>query len=221
MKISVIIPTLDERDCIRKAVASARDDNADQIVVCDGGSADGTPAIARELGCQVIQSSPGRGQQLAQGATVATGDVLVFLHADSVLTTGCLKQIRQRATDGSWGCFQHQIDASGRRFRWLEKGNSWRARFRGLVYGDQTLWVHRKIYESVGGFAGVPLMEDVRISEALRKTGAPLILPGPVRISARHWLRHGVIRTTLRNQFLMGLYRCGFSPDRISSLYRR
>ena len=170
---------------------------------------------------------------MASGAAHADGDILLFLHADCELAEGCLDQIREivseamDATNGKqserhpWGCFMHRIDADGWKFRWLEKGNHWRARKRGLVYGDQALWVHRDTYKQVGGFPDVPLMEDVKVSDRLKKLTKPLVLAGPVTISARHWQRRGVFWTTIRNQVLLAMYRFGFSAERVAELYRR
>ena len=233
MKITVIIPTLDEQDIVPKAIRSAQRGNADQIIVCDGGSKDNTIQVATELNCQVIQSSAGRGKQMASGAAHADGDILLFLHADCELTSGCLDQIRENVSEAMdavngnqperypWGCFMHRIDADGWQFRWLEKGNHWRARKRGLVYGDQALWVHRDTYKQVGGFPDVPLMEDVKVSDRLKKLTKPLVLAGPVTISARHWQRRGVFWTTIRNQVLLAMYRFGLSAERVAELYRR
>jgi len=221
VKISVVIPTLNERALLPQAVESIQRKDVLEIIVCDGGSHDGTQSVARNLECRVLESTMGRGHQLAAGAKAAKGDLLLFLHADSRLTSRCLPQLKSLPDDWHWGCFRHRIDSPEQRFRWIEYGNQLRTRIRSLVYGDQTMWVRRQAYERVGGFPKVPLMEDVRMSEALKQLNRPKILPGPVLISDRHWQRRGVLRTTVRNQLMMGLYRCGCSPDRLAQLYRR
>ena len=240
MFISVIIPTLNESGLIASAIESAQAAGADEIIVCDGGSTDDTRAHAAALGCTVINCQPGRGQQMASGAKQAVGDVLVFLHADSELAEQCLNQIREsRQCQGSpecqteaavsggtstvcvaWGCFEHSIAAAGAKYRWLERGNLWRARRRKMIYGDQVQWMNRTAYDTVGGFAPIPIMEDVGMSDRLRKLADPIILPGPVTISPRHWQSKGVVWSTIRNWGLYSLYRCGVSAERIQKLYR-
>lgn len=218
--ISVVIPVLNERERVGLAIRSVA--GAGEVVVTDGGSRDGSPGIARDLGCQVVSGPPGRGQQLRRGAEPTSGQVLVFLHADCRLEGDWTDQILAALAAGSsWGCFRQQIDARGRRFRWLEQGNAWRARRRGLVYGDQCLWLQRSLYQQCGGFAEVPLMEDVMICDRLRRlAGPPAILAGPVCMSARSWQRRGVVRQTIRNWILFGLFRCGVSPDWLAHRYR-
>ena len=220
LRISVVIPVLNEEQLIGSAIDSAWLAGADEVIVCDGGSTDNTLSAAGRRDCHIVNSATGRGYQLAAGCHVATGDLLVFLHADCQFSDQCLQQIRQLPNEPVWGCFEQRIDREGRRFRWLEKGNRWRARVRKVVYGDQAMWVTRQAYDRAGGFADVPLMEDVLLSDALRKIAAPVVLPGPLTIPSRHWHRKGVVRTTARNWLLFGMFRCGVPADRIAKLYR-
>ncbi len=223
MKFSIVIPTLNECVLIESTISSCQAAGANEIIVCDGGSSDATVSIAEGLGCRVIDTEPGRGRQLNAGAAAAKGDILVFVHADTQLGPACLNQINaclpQLDPMAQWGCFRQQIRLAGRRYRWLESGNAWRASKRGYVYGDQALWIHRNLYEDVGGFAEVPLMEDVLISEILRKRKPPVLLPGPVSIPGRHWEKRGVVRTTIRNWILFLRYQLGTQPTDLAKHY--
>ena len=219
--VSVIIPVLNERDLIAPAVGSAQSAGADEVVVVDGGSADGTIEVAEKQGVQIVSSLPGRGIQQNCGAQTSTGNVLLFLHADCQLSHDTINQVRGAAqfTDAPWGGFEQRIPAEGRMYRWLEKGNSWRARKRKLVYGDQGIWLSRQVFEQVDGFPNIPLMEDVVISNRLRRVSSPIILPGPIVISPRRWKQNGVIRQTLTNWSLYGMFKTGVSPKRLSKFY--
>ncbi len=223
MKFSIIIPTLNEARWLPGTLESCRRAGDAEIIVCDGGSDDTTRLLASQMGCRVLQTPAGRGTQMAQGARLAEGDVLVFLHADSRLTPNCLQQIRDHLDPPdtmAWGCFEQEIESPAAIYRWLERGNAWRARKRGLVYGDQTMWFVRELYQQIGGFDEIPLMEDVVISDRLQHVGKPRILPGPVQIADRHWKRLGVLRTTLRNWYFLQRFRWGVSPEELAQRYR-
>lgn len=224
--ISVIIPTINEQSSVASAIRSAKKAGANEVIVVDGNSFDETVSIATSMNCRVLMCEPGRGGQQDTGARAATGDVLVFLHADARMSTGSLAQLRSRFSDNVnprslWGCYRQYIDAHGMLFRWIERGNEYRARARRMVYGDQCFWMHRELYELSGGFPSHPLMEDVAMSDRLRRFGRPVILCGPVTVSPRRWLQRGVVRQTIRNWTLFGLYRAGVSPQRIAGWYRQ
>ncbi len=219
--ISVIIPVLNDQTCLARAIQSARVAGASDVIVVDGNSRDQSTQIAEQAGCRLVHSDPGRGQQLDCGARAARGDALIFLHADAELSAECLQQVQTTLNQDAsqWGCFEQRIDRPERRYRWLERGNAWRASRRRLVYGDQGMWMSRQVYQASGGFPRQPLMEDVVLSDRLREFGKPVLLPGPIRVSSRGWQRRGVVRQTLRNWALFSLYRCGVSSERIASWY--
>lgn len=225
--ISIVIPTLDEEPSIGSAIASAIAAGAGEIIVSDGGSRDATCLIATEAGAsKMVRSLPGRGTQQNSGASVASRDWLLFLHADNVLDPNCLNQICDRVlAPGStapvtWGAFQHRIDSNRTVFRWIERGNAARVRWLSRVFGDQGLFVRREVFRQVGGFADVPLMEDVEFSKRLRKIAKPVLLDGPITISDRRWKQNGVVRQTLRNWSIQYSFAMGASPEKLRRRYR-
>ncbi len=223
MRISIVIPALNEAANIALAVERAWAAGGDEVIVADGGSSDATAQIAAEHHAGVISSSPGRAVQQNAGAVAATGDVLLFLHADTWLAADAVHQIRAAlaATNHPWGAFRQQIDAAGFLYRWLEAGNAGRVRWRGIAYGDQGIWMRREQFDRLHGFPETKLLEDLLLSKQLRRVGPPQLLPGPLHVSARRWQRHGVVRQTLRNWGILLAHACGVSPDRLATYYRR
>ena len=223
MKVSVIIPALNEEALIAAAARSAWEAGADEVIVADGGSADETVAIAQEQECEVVVSAAGRAIQQNAGAARASGDVLLFLHADNRLGPTAIEQVRELLRDANVqsGAFRQRIDANGVTYRLLEWGNAWRVRWRGLPYGDQAIFLRREFFTSLGGFPEVKLMEDLLLMKQARRISWPRLLDGPVYNDARRWRRHGVIRQTLRNWTLLTAYQLGWSPDTLARYYRR
>ena len=223
MTVSVIVPAVNEERRVAAAVGSAWDSGADEVIVVDGGSHDRTWQRAVGAGAQVLVSPQGRAVQQNEGAVEATGDVLVFLHADCRLPVDAAVRVEETLVDPQvvGGAFRQRIDADGRLYRLLERGNAWRARVRQIPYGDQGLFVRRECFELAGGFPVVPLMDDVMLSRALRRLGRLEFLEGPLVVNARRWEKQGVVRQTLRNWCLLAAWRCGVSLDRLAGLYRR
>ena len=223
MHISVIIPTINESQAISKAVKSCWEAGADEIIVADGGSTDATISIAKSLRCEVVISSPGRGVQQNHGASLASGNLFLFLHADCYLAPTCLDQIRQsrQSLDHLYGAFRQTIPNCGRIYRLIERGNAQRVKRLKMIYGDQGLFVSSQLFHLVGGFPEIPLMEDVAISRQLSRHAVPQLLSGPLTISPRRWERYGPIRQTLRNWTLLTRFFLGQSPESIARLYRR
>lgn len=223
MRISVIIPALNEVGYVARAVASAWRAGASEVLVADGGSSDATQRLAAAAGAMVINSPPGRAVQQNAAARCATGDVLLFLHADNWLAPAAGEQVHAAlaGSDRVHGAFRQWIDASDRIYRWLERGNAERVRWCGLPYGDQAIFIRRAAFESAGGWPEVPLMEDVILMRNLRRQAWPLLLSGPVHVSPRRWQRHGVIRQTLRNWRLLLNFSLGVSPEQLAAQYRR
>ena len=223
MRISVIIPAVNEEALIERAVTSAWGAGADEVLVVDSDSRDQTAERARARGAQVFNGPLGRAAQQNLGAQYATGDVLLFLHADNWLDASVGNQLCQCLQDDAvlGGAFQQRIDAEGRLFRWLKRGNAARVRWLGMPYGDQAIFMRRNVFEQLGGFPPVKLMEDVLLMRAFRKLSRPVLLPGPVHVHPRRWQRRGVVRQTLRNWGLLAAQAVGVPPDRLARFYPR
>ncbi len=229
MRLAVVIPTLDEAAHLPRlftALLGAEvrgGDRPDDVVVVDGGSCDGTAALAREEGARVCEAPRGRGSQLSVGAQRAEGELLLFLHADTVPAPGALSAMREGLADGKTVAagMRQVVEAPGRLYRWIERAADRRVR-RGLVYGDSALGVRRDAYEAVGGFrADLALFEDLDLSRRLRRLGEVRLLEGAqVSISARRWEAEGVVRRTLWNQVLKGAWSLGVDPRFLVRYYR-
>ncbi len=220
LRISVIIPTLNEAARIGAAIEQARLLHPAEIVVVDGASDDGTIAAANSAD-QVLTAPRGRAAQQNAGAAASSGDVLLFLHADCWLEPTSLDQVAAALAnpDCVGGCFRQRIDADGWRFRWLERGNAWRVRLSGLAYGDQGIFVRREVFHRLRGFPALALMEDLFFMKRLRKEGRLALLDGPLHVSARRWENQGVVRQTARNWCLTFLAHLGVSPSRLARFY--
>ncbi len=220
MTVSVIIPALNEADCLPETLRSLAGQGAREIIVVDGGSTDGTgeAAAAADL---VLTAPRGRASQMNAGAAQARGDVLLFLHADCTLEAGALAAARAalRRRDTSAASFTMTVRAAGLLYRSIDACATARVRLTGLVYGDQGLAVRRTDFERLGGFPPLRLMEDVFFSRALRRLGRVAVLPRRIFVSPRRWQRTGLVRQTLRNWVLTALAAAGVHPDRLAAYY--
>lgn len=166
-------------------------------------------------------SNPNRGEQMNHGASIATGDVLVFHHADTEFTTEHLQAIETVMRDPSvaGGAFHRKFDERHPHLMWLEKFARWRAGHGATLYGDQSIFVRRAVFQKLGGFAPIPLMEDVEFSPRLRREGKVVLLDPPLRSSARHHERQGAWKRTIQNGALLLLYKVGVPPRRLHRWY--
>lgn len=221
MSVSVIIPTLNEASCLAETLCRLRQQQPHEILVVDGSSTDATGAIAAAAADRLLSGPRGRAIQMNLGAAQASGDMLLFLHADCTLEPGALRAaeraLRQRGVVA--GCFRMTVTRPGLVYRLIDACATGRVRLTGLVYGDQGLFVERDRFLRLGGFPPLRLMEDVFISKGLRRQGRIVVAPKRIFVSPRRWQRHGVVRQTLRNWTLTALAAAGVHPDRLAAFY--
>lgn len=220
--LSVIIPARNEQDQLAATIASVLGEPGVEVLVVDGLSDDRTVEVARGFDVRVVSAPSSRGQQLNAGVAASSGEILLFLHADTLLPPHYLRSVVSalQGPDIVAGAFRLHVDAEGASFRIVEMGANLRSTFCRLPYGDQAMFMTRRTFESVGGFPEQCQMEDYVLVRRLRKLGRIRILPDAVRTSARRWQRHGVWRTTLLNQVVIAAYHLGISPSRIAGWRR-
>jgi rSAM/selenodomain-associated transferase 2 len=219
--VSIIVPVLNEAAAIEAALAPlqpARRAGA-EIVVVDGGSLDGTAALAAPLADRVLASARGRAVQMNAGARASRGATLLFLHADTVLPEGALAAVESATRDASWGRFDVAIEGGDPLLVVVAFGMNVRSRLTGIATGDQAIFARREAFEAAGGFPEVPLMEDIAFTRALRRQGRPACLRQRVLTSGRRWERHGVIRTIVLMWRLRLEYALGADPHRLARRY--
>ncbi len=222
VRLSVVIPALNEEHCIGEAVDSALSGKPLEVIAVDGGSSDRTADLARTHGATVVTSPPGRGVQLHRGALAASGDLLLFLHADCRLPRDYARHV-QAILNGRKvvaGAFRLGIDAPHRSLRAIEKLVGLRSRFFRMPYGDQAIFMRSDIYHRVGGFPLTEAMEDFELMRSLRRVGRIRIARAVVVASGRRWTSRGIWSTTLLNQACVGAYLLGVSPTRIATWRR-
>ncbi len=216
--LSVVIPTLNAARHLRACLEML--DGPDEVIVADGRSSDETATIAAKCGARVIETPRGRGLQLRAGAQTAGGDWLLFLHADTVLGHGWHDAIRRHIAEHpkEAACFTFQLDDPSWEARVIEHGVALRVRALALPYGDQGLLISRALYEAVGGFRPVPLMEDV---DLVRRIGRRRLrqIDLPALTSAERWQQGGWWRRSARNLSCLALYGMGVGPARIARFY--
>ena len=216
MRLSVIIPPLNEHANIERAIRQVR--SAHEVIVVDGGSTDATIAMAQAAGTKVISAQPNRGGQQNAGAAAASGDTLLFLHADTILSEDYEAEIASALDkpNVSAGAFRFELDGRGFGMWLVEKVVAIRCRLCQLPYGDQALFVRRDTFLSIGGFPEAPIMEDYILVQRLKKIGRIEIVETPAITSARRWRKLGVLRTTWSNQVCIIAYKLNVAPERIA-----
>jgi len=219
MKISVVIPTLNEEFHIEKTLQSINKQEGDyEFYVVDGGSTDNTVAIAKRYAC-VINSKRGRAVQMNVGAKLCTGDVLLFLHADTILPDNAFREIRKRVQDDTvvGGSFYIAFDADN----FILRGVSFitRFNFRLFHFGDQGIFVRRNVFQKLHGYKEMPIMEDYEFYKRLGKQGKVILIRMPVISSARRFIRKGVLRQLLINKFVVLTYWAGVDIQTIKRFY--
>jgi rSAM/selenodomain-associated transferase 2 len=216
--LSVVIPALNAGAHLRGCLQAI--EGAGEVIAVDGGSSDDTMLVARQHGATLVRAPRGRGVQLRAGAEQAAGDWLLFLHADTRLGPGWREAVDRHIAEHprAAACFTFRLDDPSWQARLLERGVALRARRLGLPYGDQALLISRALYQEIGGFQPLPMMEDV---ELVRRIGRRRlrVLDVSATTSAERWRRDGWWRRSARNLTCLALYGLGVSPDRIARLY--
>ncbi|MBA2620753.1 MAG: TIGR04283 family arsenosugar biosynthesis glycosyltransferase [Acidobacteria bacterium] len=220
-EISIVIPTLDEEFSIRRTLESLENfDENFEIIVVDGGSEDATLEIAENYNVVILHSPRGRGRQLQIGANAASGEILWFLHADTVPAPDCVRQMKRVLQNKNvvGGNFTIRFDGE----RMAAKFLTWlypNLRKIGLIYGDSAIFVRREVYERIGGFQSFPIFEDLDFIERLKKTGEIVTLPAAVTTSSRRFENKSFVLTFLRWTILQVLYWLGVSPETLLKIY--
>ena len=221
MKLSIIVPALDEAARIAatlEALAPLRV-AGHEVIVVDGGSGDATASVAAQFADRVIQAPRGRASQMNAGAAIAAGSALLFLHADTRLPGCAAELVSEALARQQWGRFDVRIEG---RSPWLPVVAffmNWRSRITGIATGDQAIFVRREVFGAAGGFAEIPLMEDVELSARLKRTSAPACIATRVATSGRRWERRGVLRTVLLMWRLRLAYFFGARPEDLARRY--
>jgi rSAM/selenodomain-associated transferase 2 len=222
-RLSIIIPAVDDADCLATTLAAlARLRRAGhEIIVVDGGSRDDTRRSARHFADRVLVAGRGRARQMNAGAAAADGDVLVFLHADSLLPGDAEAAIAHALTISCWGRFDVRLWGREWSFRIIETFMNLRSRITGIATGDQAIFVERGVFAMVGGYPEIPLMEDVAISRLLKAVARPACLRQRVVTSARRWRANGIARTVILMWRLRLAFALGADPRSLAHRYER
>ena len=222
-RLSIIIPVLNEAGRIQAALEPLQTlrQNGHEIIVVDGGSQDATRSLCVPLVDRVLQSPPGRARQMQAGAALASGDILWFLHADSSVPAHADGLICDSlaASNADWGRFDIALDEDHALLRCVAWFMNQRTRLTGIATGDQGIFIRRPLFERIGGFPDVPLMEDIRISRALKRHGQPSRVKTRLGTSSRRWKKHGIARTILTMWSLRLAHFAGVSPERLARFY--
>ncbi len=223
MRLSFIIPVLNESTALDYLLPALKEyrQRGHEIILVDGGSSDDSVNLAVTKVDQIIASEPGRAKQMNIGASAASGDWLVFLHADSQLPANIDQLIETGSDDNErvWGRFDLRLSGNHWLFRIIERSINWRSRMSGIATGDQAIFVRRDAFNRVNGYPEIRLMEDLEISKRLKSLSPPLCIPEPVITSSRRWEKNGIIKTVVLMWWLRLLYFCGVTPEKLADIY--
>ena len=236
--LSIVIPLLNEADNLPKLMGHLAHLNPApyQVILVDGGSTDNSVAIAKELieslidsspsvisgqviDWQIIESAAGRALQMNAGAELATGDVLLFLHADTQLPNHAIADITSAVRQAAWGRFDVRLDSSTWMLKVVSQMINWRSRLSGIATGDQAIFIKKPLFDQLGGYPQQPLMEDIELCKRLKAIGKPACLRSKVITSARRWQQYGTWRTIGLMWHLRFDYWRGVSADNIKQRY--
>lgn len=217
-RISVIIPTLNEERHLARALEQVKGGFNVEVIVVDGGSTDGTRAIVPDC----LACTAGRAEQQNMGAKAASGELLFFLHADTILPECWDGVVRKTLSDPAvaLGAFSFRLDVDFRGKKFIEDTANWRSKMGGLPFGDQGLFMRREVFDTAGGFPELPIMEDYVLVRSVRDLGKVVTVPEAAITSGRRWQQHGVFKVTMINKLMILGFHLGIPPSKLASFYR-
>jgi rSAM/selenodomain-associated transferase 2 len=225
-RFSIILPVLNERDLINPLLdhlESLEGNENCEFIVVDGSPDGGTIEAVTRRRVQCVISPQGRASQMNAGAATATGEILIFLHADTRLPRQALERINKAMTRQALigGAFDLSIDTERLMLKTIARIASLRSRLTRIPYGDQVIFIRRDYFHQMGGYTVIPLMEDVALMRRIKRAGGRIgFIPEPVITSARRWEQEGILYTTLRNWLLLSAYTLGADPDNLVKYYK-
>lgn len=222
MFISIIIPVLNEEYSINELLQQLQDfrKQGHEVIIVDGGSSDNTVSISNLLADNVIKSESGRALQMNKGVEFSNNDILWFLHADTLITENAVDKILQALNKKDWGRFNIKLSGSSFLFRIIEKMINFRSCVFGIATGDQGIFIKRKVFDSVKGYSNIPLMEDIDLSQKLKKLSRSVCIKETLTTSSRRWEQKGILSTVFLMWRLRFLYWLGVSADKLASQYK-
>ncbi|MEC9205986.1 MAG: TIGR04283 family arsenosugar biosynthesis glycosyltransferase [Pseudomonadota bacterium] len=221
--ISIIIPTLNEGDYILKSVKglqNLRKEKVCEIIIIDGGSNDDTLDLVFTYVDKIFSISPSRSLQQNLGASLANGNLLLFLHADTILNEKDLLKLREHIEEISWGYFLVSLGENMFKYKILEKCINMRSKLFKYATGDQGIFIKKELFEMIGGFPNINLMEDIAICKLLKKNSPPHIFDSQIITSSRRWKENGFLSTILQMRLFRLLYAAGVSPNLLGRHYQ-
>lgn len=223
MRLSIVIPALDEAEALPATLAALAPLRArgHEVIVVDGGSKDGTPALAAALADRVIAAARGRARQMNAGAAIARGEALIFLHADTRLPAEADERVAEALRARAWGRFDVAIEGRSPLLRVVAVFMNWRSRLTGIATGDQAIFVRRDAFERAGGFPDLALMEDIAFSRRMKAYSRPACVAARAITSGRRWERHGVLRTIVLMWRLRLAFFFGAPAEKLARRYLR
>lgn len=220
-QLSVIIPVLNESRSITTTLISLQQlrQSGHEVILADGGSTDDTLSLAEGLVDQIVSTEKGRARQMNAGARHAWGDTLLFLHADSLLPEECIARISNALIKHKWGRFNIRLSGRQPLFRIIERMINWRSCISGIATGDQAIFLGKSLFVQLGGYADLPLMEDIELSKRLKTYGRPACVRATVITSSRRWEDKGILKTVIQMWRLRWAYYRGVSAEKLSKEY--
>ena len=223
LSIAIIIPVFNEAAVLPELTERLQAVGADELIFVDGGSCDESRRLLEHSGVRWLQSEPGRATQMNAGAEDCIGDIILFIHADTIISYSNISAVRETMKDDSFvgGRFDVRLSGNNIAFRMIEWLINMRSRLTGISTGDQCQFVRRSVFEQMGGFPEQPLMEDIEFSRRLKRQGRIACLNETVITSSRRWEQHGIVATVWLMWKLRFLYCFGVSPEKLAQMYRQ